>query len=538
MKKYILYAALATVGLLGNTSCSDFGDVNVDPEHFNDENMEFDLMFTNAQQQVLGSDWDVWRNGIIYGATMMQHVTSADWSQVFYTWSSDYNSAYWDAIYSGDRAAIRNIIIVLKQWENDPEHAVDYQLARIVKAYAFHRMTDLYGDIPYSEAGRPDEEIFYPKYDTQEFIYDDLLKELNEAQAALEGASDAEMGAADIYYGGDAQAWRKFANSLMLRVAMRLSKVDPAKAETWVKTAVNNGLFNSNDDNAMLQHPEGNVNNDASEPYAKIYCQSDPGKFYISEFFMNLLKSTNDPRLSLIATVCENPTAAYTSDAYDEGNSDPAIQVGMPIGYDLDGGRWDLSTAEGYPADGNWRAYYSTVNRTTYSDPSAPTMIITYAENCFLLAEAAYRGWLAGTSATGTAQSYYEDGVRAAMNQFSVYSNAIFQVNETLTADAIDEYLRNNPFDQSRALEQINTQYYINTFCDSYETFANWRRSGYPVLTPVDKGYPNAVTNGTIPRRFTYPTTESTVNEANYLEAVSRLNDGDAMTSRVWWDVE
>lgn len=538
MKKYILYAAFATVGLLGNTSCSDFGDVNVDPEHFNDENMEFDLMFTNAQQQVLGSDWDVWRNGIIYGATMMQHVTSADWSQVFYTWSSDYNSAYWDAIYSGDRAAIRNIIIVLKQWENDPEHAVDYQLARIVKAYAFHRMTDLYGDIPYSEAGRPDEEIFYPKYDTQESIYDDLLKELNEAQAALEGASDAEMGAADIYYGGDAQSWRKFANSLMLRVAMRLSKVDPAKAETWVKTAVNNGLFNSNDDNAMLQHPEGNVNNDASEPYAKIYCQSDPGKFYISEFFMNLLKSTNDPRLSLIATVCENPTAAYTSDAYDEGNSDPAIQVGMPIGYDLDGGRWDLSTAEGYPADGNWRAYYSTVNRTTYSDPSAPTMIITYAENCFLLAEAAYRGWLSGTSASGTAQSYYEEGVRAAMNQFSVYTNAIFQVNETLTNEAIEEYLRNNPFDQSRALEQINTQYYINTFCDSYETFANWRRSGYPVLTPVDKGYPNAVTNGTIPRRFTYPTTESTVNEANYLEAVSRLNDGDAMTSRVWWDVE
>ena len=160
-------------------------------------------------------------------------------------------------------------------------------------------------------------------------------------------------------------------------------------------------------------------------------------------------------------------------------------------------------------------------------------MLLTYTENLLLLAEAAYRGWI-----SGSAKDYYEAGVRSAMQQFSFYSAAESSYNRYLNAEAIDKYLADNPFDQSKALEQINTQYYITTFCDEYETFANWRRSGYPVLTPVNKGYSTCVTNGTIPRRFQYPVTESQNNEANYQEAISRMNGGDKMTSRVWWDKE
>lgn len=535
MKKFVLYTAFAALGLFGTTACSDFGDTNIDPEHFNDDNMEYDLMFTNAQHQALGSDWDVWRNGIIYGGTMMQHVTSVNWSHVFYTWTSDYNSAYWDAMYTGDRAAARDIKIVMEQWKDDPDYQVfDYQLARIVKAYVYHRLTDLYGDIPYTEAAAG---IDYPKYDKQSDIYADILKELNEAQAALEGTSLAIVGKADIYYGGKVEYWKKFANSLMLRVAMRLTKVDPAMAEQWVKTAVSNGLFTSIDDNALLQHPEGDVNKDSSEPYAKIYSQSDPGKFFLSEYFVNLLKNTNDPRLALFGTVCEDPTLPYSSPSFEMGNSDPAIQVGMPAGYDLSGGDWDLSKAPNSPGD-KFRSVYSVVNRYTFGDPKAPTLIVTYAENQLLLAEAALRGWLKGTSADKPAKEYYEEGVRAAMKQFSTYPNASALYGQYLTDTAIEQYLKENPFDESKAMEQIHTQYYIATFCDSYETFANWRRTGYPRLTPVNnEGYPNAVTNSEIPRRFTYPTAESAINP-NYQEAVSRLAGGDKMTSRVWWDKE
>jgi len=139
------------------------------------------------------------------------------------------------------------------------------------------------------------------------------------------------------------------------------------------------------------------------------------------------------------------------------------------------------------------------------------------------LAEAAFRGWI-----SGSAKSYYDAGVTAAMKQFTQFGIA------GIDDASIAKYLTQNPFSESKALEQINTQYYINTFSDEYESFANWRRSGYPVLKEVN--YIGNATNGTIPRRFTYPTEESSVNAANYQKAVANLDNGDQMTSRVWWD--
>lgn len=537
IKNKILCVATSFGLMLGTFGCSDFGDTNIDPEHLNEGNINYNLLFTASQVQALGSDWDVWRNGIIYGSTMMQHTTSVSWTYVFYTYSEGYNAAYWDALYSGDRGVIRDITDVTRNWEGKEGFENDYQLARIMKAYMFHRMTDLYGDIPYSEAGRIRDGIAYPKYDTQETIYSDLLNELNEAQAAINVSGGTQLGSAELYFNGDLNKWKKFANSLILRIAMRLSKVNPAKAQEWVKVAVNNGIINQSSDNAILYHTDGTPDDDSAEPYGKIFTHSDPQAFFLSEYFVNMLKSTNDPRLGLIATVCENPGIKYFQNGYERGNTDPAIQVGMPVGYDVDGGDFDISKAPGYPGE-NFRSVYSVPNRYTYADPQAPTMIVTYAENQLLLAEAAYRGWLQGTSETKSARDYYESGVRAAMEQFSFYTNARSLYTEYITTEAVNNYLTANPFDESRALEMINTQYYITTFCDEYETFANWRRSGYPVLTPVDKGYPNSVTNGTIPRRFTYPSAESQNNSTNYNEAVQRLNDGDRMTSRVWWDVQ
>lgn len=546
MKKFILYTTFAAFGLMGiTTGCSDFGDTNLDPEHPSEANMNYKMLFTGAQVQALGSDWDVWRNGCIYSSTMMQHTTSVSWSQVFYTYSEGYNAAFWDALYSGDRGVIRDIIDVLRNWEDLEGYENDYQLARIMKSYMFHRMTDLYGDIPYSEAGQMKEGKAYPKYDTQKEVYTGILEELNDAQSKIDVSAGYQLGDADLYFSGKdslkLEKWKKFANSLILRAGMRLSKVDPAEAEKWVKIAVNNGIIDSQDDNVILYRRDANVTNDSAEPYGKIFTQEDQQAFFLSEFFVNLLKNTSDPRLALIGIVTSNPGAKYTQLGYDRGNPDPAVQVGMPIGYNRAGGEFDIEYAPGFPRDlENFRTYYSMPNRYTYADPQAPTMVVTYAENQLLLAEAAYRGWLSGTSETKTAKEYYENGVRAAMKQFSFYPNASFIYSQYITDSAIDNYLnlKVNLFDNSRALEMINTQYYITTFCDEYETFANWRRSGYPVLKPVDKNYPGAATNGTIPRRFTYPSSESQSNATNYNEAVSRLKDGNTMTSRVWWDVE
>lgn len=544
MKKFLVYMACATAAVMGSTSCSDFGDVNVDPEHLNEGNVPLEMLFTNAQHQALGSDWDVWRNGCIYAAQWMNHVASFNWQgYAMYQWSDGYSAAYWDGVYSGDRGAIRDVTNVLMQWKEDPAHEIDYQIARIMRVYVMHRMTDLYGDIPYTQAGQP-REYSYPVYDRQQDIYMDMLNQLNEAQAALKGAGTAPMSSHDVYYQGNTDKWAKFANSLMLRIAMRMTKVDPATAETWVKTAVNNGLFASNEDNAMLLHTNAVTTNDTSEPYAKIYAHEDRGNFFVNKFFIDMLKETKDPRLSLIATVCEDPRISVQEGSnFQYGNTDPEVQQGFDDGFDDDKtSDWFIGNQPGYEAFkdqeylDSYRSKYSTINRYTYSNPTSPTFICTYAQTQLLLAEAALRGWV-----SGSAQTYYENGVRAAMEQFAQFPNATALYNQYLTSDAVNQYLAENPFDAAKGYEQINTQYWINCFCDEYETFANWRRSGYPEMDPAwDPAHPytNSDTGGTIPRRFRYPSTESSVNMANYNEAVGRLNNGDRFTSRVWWDVE
>ena len=181
--------------------------------------------------------------------------------------------------------------------------------------------------------------------------------------------------------------------------------------------------------------------------------------------------------------------------------------------------------------------HYSTVNRYTYADQKAPTFVLTYAQTKLLMAEAAQRGYI-----SGNAKTYYEDGVKAAFAQFEQFPNAAgatkvaFPEGATAAANA---YLAANPYNEAKALEQINTQYYINTFGDPHEVFANWRRSGFPVLTPAPMAAldGSCATDGSIPRRFRYPSTESQVNKTNYDAAVARQG-GDTFSTRVWWDKE
>ena len=356
-----------------------------------------------------------------------------------------------------------------------------------------------------------------------------MLKELDEAQAALSTSASNTIGAADVIYGGDATKWKKFANSLMLRVAMRLTKVAPDKAKTWVAKAVANGLFVSNDDNAIVRHANGSPSDDSAEPYGKVFSSLDTQAFFISETFIEILK--DDPRLPLIATVCtKDPKPGWGDADFDLGDNASDKQKGMPVGYDSKGGDWDISKAPGYPGD-DWRKTYSVPNRTVYARPDSPSMLVTHAGNLLLLADAVKRGLY-----TGDAENLYKEGVTAAMKQFSYYEKA----TTTITDAEIAAYLDANPLnaDTEKALEQINTEYYIHTFCNEYEAFANWRRTGYPKLTPARNAasYPNNVTNGEIPRRFIYPTSEITANPVNYNDAVKRLSGGDKMTSRVWWD--
>ncbi|MBR1388661.1 MAG: SusD/RagB family nutrient-binding outer membrane lipoprotein [Prevotella sp.] len=554
MKRYKVLA-FASVFALGLTSCGDFGDTNIDPEHLNEGNVPTAMLFSNGQHQALGSDWDIWRNACIHSSQWIQHMTSIQWWEDYgrYTWSDAYSGAYWDT-YSGDRGAMRDITTAYDTWKDADGMQIDWNIARVMRVYAFSKMTDLYGDIPYSQAGRPSE-YSYPEYDTQESIYKSMLAELDEAQANL-GSGTAQMKSQDVYFQGDAASWKRFANSLMLRLAMRLVKVDEGTAKSYAAKALANGLITSNDENVKLDHPGGVTTNDSAEPFAKINAHADK-EFFMSKTFIDILKNSNDPRLALIATVCENPDISVQSSEYEYGNCDPAIQQGLPSGGYSNGpsspyfignvdSRFDASEGNIYhdtPGDAgvHFKSRFSVPNRYTYSDPEAPTFIVTYAQTQLLLAEAAVRGYVSGSAAT-----YFENGVRAAMAQFSQFPKASSLINTYLTDDAVNTYVAAQVADFNAASdevkkEMINTQYWINAFGDEYEAFANWRRSGYPTLvaSPFCLGTANADGNSQsqgIPRRFRYPTSENQINTANYSAAVARISGGDRFDSRVWWD--
>lgn len=577
--KYIAMASVIALGSLGLASCGDFGDENIDPEHLNPTSVDYTMIFSNAQHQALGSDWDMWRTGCIYSAQFTQQLASASWWDSYgrYNYSDGYSASFWDT-FNGDRGALRDVTTCYDKWQNAEGYEIDWNIARVMRCYAFAKMSDLYGDIPYSQAGRPDK-YSYPVYDKQEDIYKSMLAELDEAQSKLTSGT-AKMGSQDLYFNGDASKWKKFANSLMLRLAMRLVKVDPATAKTYAAKAYANGVITSNDDNVLLNHSGGVTTNDSSEPFAKINAHEDR-EFYLSKFFVGMLKDTKDPRLCLIGTVTPLRkddkgiiTSEQTTDvqagwsASDYGDMSFAKQNGFLQGGYTNGANsqyfigqadpeMDKTTAniigqrEGkdvYKVDALY-AYFSSPNRYTYCDQTAPTFVITAAQTNLLLAEAAYRGYI-----TGDAKSFYEAGVRCAFEQFAqfpAYANALSALNSdptvgiaggTLDAYAT-AYLANNPYDASKALEQINDQYYIATFGDPHEVFANWRRSGYPVLTPSvmakkDGQCATAADGYSIPRRFIYPSKESQVNKTNYDEAVKRLTNGDTFYSRVWWDAK
>jgi hypothetical protein len=520
MKNKILLILI--VSAWGLPACDkNFENINIDPTKLTPVNMNYHYMFTSAQLITSGNSdgnaYEDWRNNLIYASTMIQHLSSTTgyWAGDKYTYNPGYNSAYWDANFNN---SIRNIVEVVERTKEDPDKANFYQIARIFKVFMFQRMTDMYGDIPYTQAGLGYlQGITQPVYDKQQDIYTHMLNELKEAAAALNASAPNTVGQADQVYAGNPDKWKKFAYSLMVRLAMRLSKVSPADAESWVKQAVTGGVMTDNADNALLQH-EARDWNQVTNGNGWVLVGVDPNASRMSHTFINMLKTTNDPRLTYLATVVATNPGVGT----DKGDANPAIQQGQPNGYDLGGSTTDISTAPGYPGNRN---LYSVVNRNTFARKDAPTFFLTHAETQLLLAEAAQRGWVT----TGTAAGYYNAGVTAAMKQLNQVG-----ANPGVGDPAIATYLGANAYNPATGLQQINTQYYIATFMDEYEAWANWRRSGFPVLTPVN--YFGNVTNGTIPRRFTYPLNEAAVNAENYSAAVAGLTGGDKMTSRVWWD--
>lgn len=386
-----------------------------------------------------------------------------------------------------------------------------YNQARIWKAHTFMILSDTYGDVPYFEGGQGFiSNISYPKYDRQELIYKDILKELDEATAALDAAKPTS--ANDILYGGNIAGWKKFGYSLLLRAAMRLTKAAPDVAKTYVTKAVAGGLMQANQDNAVIRHTSLYNNWIAVHLTAR-----EKANFYIAKPFLDFLKTNNDPRLAGIAV--RAPGALSGADQVPaKTTSDPSKQIGMPMGYD------DVSIKNTFATNGVVSLYdYSQVNLNTVLSLTAPEYLVTYAETQLLLAEAVVRTW-----ASGDASALYKSAIESHMRQMADYGSAA-----AISEANIAAYTLTHPLDLSKALEQINTQYWVASFMNGSETWANFRRSGFPALSK--NPYPGAEITGSFIRRMPYPDGETIINKAN-LDAAVAVQGPNDLNTPVWWD--
>ena len=404
---------------------------------------------------------------------------------------------------------------VITRTKSDPVRLNLYNMARIIQANAFIVLTDTYGNIPYTEAGSGyTSQNFFPKYETQESIYPKIIQELTEATAALDPAGKVET--SDVLFNGDIAKWKKFGYSLLLRAGMRLSKIDNAKAQATVAAAFAGGVILTNADNVIIKH-DANYQNGIGN----VVNGTEAANCYLAEPFVNALKNSNDPRLSAIA-VRYVGAASGPDQVAAVATTAPGNQYGMPMGSD-DAAAQTAAINAGLVS----RYAFSQVDRNRMLKRTSPMFIVTAGQTNLLLAEAAARGWIAGGNTA--ASDYFTTGIKSHMDQMALYD-----AGSAVAAADRDDYADANPLDVSTldaSLAQINYQYWIASFLHGHEAWANFRRSGYPVLSA--NPYPGKSVS--FITRITYPPSEILVNSVNVQDAITKMG-GDNLDTRVWWD--
>ena len=366
-KRYIKYG-LAVI-LVSGCDTNELHDLNINPQALNQ--IDLNLIFTSTELAIAsnGTTGDNryidWRTNIGMCAYAIQQLANAGGGIApgdKYTVNAETNAAPFDFTYNDQ---LKNIAEILKQsgpgGYAEGKYVNMRQAARIIRAFSFSRLTDFYGNIPYTEANKGTEGIFFPVYDTQEAVYTDLLKELDEATTTLNVSNgDENFSKADFIYDGDIAKWKKWGYSLMLRLAMRISNADAAKAATYVSKAAAGGVFTSNDDNVWIPMADGPNEWTNQNGISRAFDPGDGGQpAYMSATLINWLKGTNpastaddDPRLMLLS----GGIGEWTAAGYTPLILDPLLQKGMPNGFD----QAMLDDLAGHPV--NAAVTYSRIN--------------------------------------------------------------------------------------------------------------------------------------------------------------------------------
>lgn len=481
MKRFMpnkLSLALVT-GLFLASACdiTDFGDTNVNP---NATTVPItSALLTNSITQV-------------FNASSIRDVTAGAYAQ--YVAATQYTEATlytfsnpaWDGVFAGPLYDLQNIINNNTDPATAPVVAVNgsnanqIAVSRILKAYRYWCLTDDYGDIPYTGALKGEAQV---AYDNQADIYKDLFKELKEAVAQFDGGLAAK---GDILYGGDIAKWKKFANSMRLIMALRISKADATLGKAEAASAIAAGVIESNADNAVISWPGGAFKNSWFNLY-------DGRKDWaISDVITTAMSNLNDPRLFKFATP----------------NNKGEI-VPMPYGLTR-----DLAIA--YT---NQHPDFSFILDAGMRAQNSPEFILTAGHVFLARAEAAQLGWTSESAAT-----MYSNGIKASWQQWGAFDQAKFDAY--MQADGVS-------LAAGSPEAKIGLQRWLAFYPNGSQGWYEWRRTGYPALTPTQYA-----TNSSkqIPVRYAYPATEPNLNGAAYQAAVGRLTGGDTQDAKVWWD--
>ena len=507
--KIYLTAALILMLMFLSPSCTkDFEELNTNPNSPGLSQAAPEMLLTNAIESMTDRVHEIFF-GHEMGSCWAQHM-----AKVQYTDEDRYipriaviNNT-WNSFYAASGNDVQTLYNIAFE-RNSPS----YQgVALILKSYIMSVLTDEFGDAPYSEAfmGTADEPIVSPAYDTQEFIYAALLANLDEANTLLTGASDVE---GDILFDGDVMMWRKFGNTLRLRLLLRRSdRVDPtADMTTIVGNPATYPIIEGNDEDVELQ-----------------YLGSAPNNNPINEN----RKTRDDHRVSATLVDMMWNSGAIEPDyrlmAYAEVAASTGDYVGIPNG---------LLSAVALGYLGNGLAETSKIGRY-FEEATAPGVLISYSELQFILAEAAHLDFIPGGD--GDAKTYYTEGISSSYYKYThEIEIGIEEYYGTppgayLVDDMLEWYLADGGWGYSpaNAMEQICTQRWFAMFGQGVQAAFEWRRTGFPDLLP---GADNA--NGDkIPVRCYYPSDEHARNPTN-VDAAIAIQGADDLDTRVWWDI-
>jgi len=476
--KNIILIALTGILLSLVTSCTkDFEEINTSPNTAPEASPGF--LLANVQKGFMDDYWGEWWNGR-FGLLYAQY-----WAQNEYTDESRYkirqnnSNTYW-TIYYGYLNDLEEIIRIN---EEDPGYAADnagpnnnqIAVAEIMKVYIFHMMTDVWGYIPYKQALNVDE-YTSPAFTSTQDVYSSLISKLQTARDNITtGAGSSISG--DIIYDGDMAKWEKFANSLIMRIGIRMSETSDYQAST-ITDAFNHtaGAITTVADNALLRYQGSSPNNNPMNEAYKT--RSD---FSVTDRFVHLLDSLNDPRLSIYAAPI---------------NEDMDTIIGMPYGLNQTNATAISKDSVSLPG-------------SAILSPTAPGIFMESSEVHFIMSEV--NGW---------DQTYYEQGVRQSMTFWGV------------PEAEINDYI-NNELDPANE-QSVLTQKYIALYMQGLQAWSQYRRTGIPDLQAPEDGAMITMST-TIPTRRTYPSDEYNLNGDNLQDAIDKMGP-DAMDTPLWWD--